>query len=186
MTAEVKELVLKKLFLIENLSKGRASEFLEACVVCLHESKHQPGVILTVNYQHAETQEYKFQINGWGKVTKKLLASWADMEETVEYAASGFACLLIEELTDFTLLERSRKGTGFDYWLKYKDDPLFQSKARMEISGILKGSLSNLNNRVKIKLAQVKKSAELNLPAYVVVVEFSNFVVQVVRDDGRS
>jgi hypothetical protein len=44
------------------------------------------------------------------------------------------------ELTDYTIVERACKGTGFDYWLGDEDDDLFQWKARLEISGILKGT----------------------------------------------
>src|ERR1035438_522994 len=34
---------------------------------------------------------------------------------------------------------RSRKGTGFDYWLGKGGDAAFAAKARLEVSGILDG-----------------------------------------------
>jgi hypothetical protein len=47
--------------------------------------------------------------------------------------------MLIRQLTQFTVIERSRKGTGFDYWLGSEDEAgelPFQNKVRLEVSGI--------------------------------------------------
>lgn len=73
----------------------------------------------------------------------------------------------------YTVIERSRKGTGFDYWLGDKNSYLFQKKARLEVSGILKGDDSLLKSRHAAKEEQTSKSDELCIPAYVSVIEFS-------------
>lgn len=104
-----------------------------------------------------------------------MLRCWNDLEYTTEQAAYGIAFMIITRLTDFTVIERSRKGTGFDYWLGTEnDDSLlpFQNKARLEISGIRAGDEKRINIRLKQKLEQTKPSDGI-LPAYVVVVEFS-------------
>lgn len=49
---------------------------------------------------------------------------------------------------------------------------LFQSKARLEVSGILAGTAPKVTTRVKRKQKQTKQSAALNIPAHVIVVEF--------------
>ena len=73
------------------------------------------------------------------------------------------------------MIRRSPKKTGFDYWLgNKKDDYPFQDKARLEVSGILKGNNSIINQRLKEKKKQTMISDSLKLPAYIIVVEFSN------------
>ena len=80
-------------------------------------------------------------------------------------------------LSILTLKTRTSNNTDlflalFDYWLGDKNSQyLFQDKARLEISGILKGTKSKIDYREKIK--QTQQSNHLNLPAYIVVVEFS-------------
>ena len=64
-------------------------------------------------------------------------------------------------------------GTGFDYWLGDKDSVLFQKKARLEVSGILKGDDTAISRRYTSKVEQTHKSDELQLPAYISVIEFS-------------
>ncbi|MEZ4887288.1 MAG: hypothetical protein R3E32_21330 [Chitinophagales bacterium] len=49
----------------------------------------------------------------------------------------------------------------------------------MAILGILKGTNAQINQRLKEKLEQTKKSDALNLPAYVVVVEFSKPICKI-------
>lgn len=68
---------------------------------------------------------------------------WNDQEYTTEQAAYGIALLLLSKLTEFTVVERSRKGTGFDYWLGKPTDSSdlpFQKSMRLEVSGIRQGS----------------------------------------------
>jgi hypothetical protein len=100
---------------------------------------------------------------------------WNDKEYTTEQGAYGIALLLIQRLTDFTVIERSRRGTGFDYWLgttsKSEDLP-FQKSARLEVSGIRRGGASQIRTRATLKMAQVK-STDSPVPAYVVIIEFS-------------
>ena len=55
----------------------------------------------------------------------------------------------------------------------------FQQMYRLEVSGILKGSKGQINQRLKEKVEQTKKSDNLNLPAYVVIVEFSQPLVNI-------
>lgn len=115
----------------------------------------------------------------WAAVHEQAKRCWNDLQEAVEHGAYGIAFLLIRELTDFTVIERARKGPGFDYWLGH-DDGLFQRKARLEVSGIQNGSESEVNYRAKEKMKQTKPSDGQGLPAYIVVVEFNQPVSRVV------
>ena len=142
----------------------------EACAVCLSDRGHPQGINLIVegDFQAA------FKLY-WQSVTPQMLRCWNDLEYTTEQAAYGIAFMIISRLTNFTVIERSRKGTGFDYWLGNKNEdsllPL-QNKARLEISGIRAGDAKRINIRLKQKLEQTKPSDGV-LPAYVVIVEFS-------------
>ena len=142
----------------------------EACAVCLEEQKHSQGVEITVDGDF----NAKFKLF-WQPVTEQMLRCWNDEEFTTEQAAYGIAFLIIRELTDLTVIERSRKGTGFDYWLGTLDTDegqLFENKVRLEVSGIRKGDSSRVKARIKQKKEQTKVS-DGQFPAYIIVVEFS-------------
>lgn len=76
--------------------------------------------------------------------------------------------------TDYTIIERSRKGTGVDYWLGHDDDIPFKKSARLEVSGIFTGGEKPLETRFKKKIKQTNQSDSTQLPAYISIVEFSS------------
>ena len=84
-------------------------------------------------------------------------------------------------LTEYHVVQRSWKGTGFDYWLGLKEDELFQNAARLEVSGIRQGGDKDMEKRIKQKTDQISKSDRMRLPAFVVVVEFGRPLAAVVR-----
>ncbi|MFB2771688.1 hypothetical protein ACE1AT_20705 [Pelatocladus sp. BLCC-F211] len=150
----------------------------EACAVCLEDQSHSQGVELSINGDF----KAKFKLY-WEPVTEQMLRCWNDQEFTTEQAAYGVAFLIIKQLTDLTVIERSRKGTGFDYWLgsENKDSELpFQNKVRLEVSGIRKGDDSRIRARVKQKIEQTKPSDGEYL-AYIIVVEFSKPLSVIVK-----
>ena len=162
---------------LTNLSQGLpaitpslGAALAEACAVCLEEQGHSQGVEITVSGDF--TAKFKLR---WQAVTLQMLRCWNDEEFTTEQAAYGIAFLIIRELTDLTVIERSSKGTVFDYWLGTIDTEgiiPFQNKVRLEVSGIRKGDYSRLKARVKQKKEQTKPS-DGKYPAYIIVVEFS-------------
>jgi len=85
-----------------------------------------------------------------------------------------------DEGFSYEVIQRSRKGTGFDYWMGDESALPFQNKARLEISGIRKGGESDIKTRVKQKLKQTNQS-DGKLPAYVIVIEFGRPVAEVRR-----
>ena len=140
----------------------------EAAAVCLSEIPHQAGVSLRVTGKHRVV----YSMN-WPPVTPMMRRSHGDQDEATELGACGIAFHLIQDLEEKHVIERSRKGTGFDYWLGDDDDELpFQNKARLEVSGIRHGRRANINKRVNQKLGQTRRSDAMRIPAYVIVVEF--------------
>jgi hypothetical protein len=147
----------------------------QAASICLEDQKHKSGVKLNVDGEY----DGKFDLI-WNIVNEQMRRCWADIGFAVEQGAYGVAALLVPTLTGFEL-ERSIRGTGFDFWLGSKKDLLFQKKARLEVSGILKGSESEIKARVKQKKIQTRRSDRTLLPAYITIVEFSQPLSRVVK-----
>jgi hypothetical protein len=92
-----------------------------------------------------------------------------------EYGAYGVGIIVALLLTGKSLVERSARTTGVDYWLSNRtnEEGSFQRAARLEVSGILNGDEASIMVRVKGKLLQTERSDDSGLPAYVAVIEFS-------------
>ncbi len=142
----------------------------DAAAVCLDDQNHPYRVTLQID--GIQDTEVELQWNTIDDIVRRFNA---DQEVATEYGAYAIAALLIPYLTSLTVIERSIKGKGFgfDFWLGSIDNPdtLFQRKARLEVSGIRKGSESIVQSRVKMKLEQISPSDTLS-PGYVCVVEF--------------
>jgi hypothetical protein len=120
------------------------------------------------------------------QVTEQMISCYNDQQSATELGAYGVAFLLVLNLTDCTIIKRSRRGTGFDYWLGKEQDNAelpFQNKERLEVSGIRSGDNSHVKARVKEKLKQVQPSHATASPALIVVVEFSTPLSQMVRSE---
>jgi hypothetical protein len=148
----------------------------QAAMVCLDHQGHGPGVGLAVD----GTFTARFSLSWSDAVTQAMRRFWNDLEEATQQGAYAIAIVLLHALTGFTVIERSRKGTGFDWWLGTEDN-LFQGKARLEVSGILQGSHRRIKSRIKSRIMQTQRSDALGLPAYVVVVEFGKPRAEVVE-----
>ena len=146
---------------------------LEGCVVCLNRKNHQSGVTLSISGDFRENVPIRWTL----PTTKQMERTWANQNEATESGAVCIAVLLVEELTDYTVLGRSRVGTGIDYWLGHKgrtvdDQAVIKGDARLEVSGIFQGTESERNYRYKVKLVQTDKSDDTRMPVFVSVVEF--------------
>ncbi len=164
---------------IDELRKGfpgftpvAGSYLAEAAIYCLEYSGHESGTELNL---HLEGDDELVPLIWHSKLPSDAASTWKDEQELVEYAAVGIALPLILNLTEYSEVQRARKGSGVDYWLGRKDERGFPIlEALLEVSGILKESRGNsLNARVQKKKQQVKQSPYKNLPVYVIVVEFS-------------
>jgi hypothetical protein len=83
--------------------------------------------------------------------------------------------LITLEFTNYTVIKKSRKGTGFDYWIGNENDEtdIFAESARLEVSGIKNPRTeADFENRVREKVRQVKPTDNIGLPAYIIVTDF--------------
>jgi len=151
------------------LSVRNGAFLAEAASVCLKHHNHNLTIKLKVEgYIQDEFELLRLEVN------ELSLSSFADLEEAVQFGAMGIAVLLVHNQTGWKA-KRSWKGTGFDYWFgENSDDYPFQDKLRVEVSGDLKGSDSELNSRLKKKMDQTAVTDNLNIPACAIIVEFSN------------
>jgi hypothetical protein len=150
----------------------------EAAAICLDDQGHQSPISLRVS----GLNQGEITI-GWPTLGATARRFNADAEVATEYGAYGIAALVMPYLTGLTVIERSIKGSGwgFDFWLGAADDhQLFQRKARLEVSGIRRGTESQLQSRVRIKLKQITPSDSV-APGYACVVEFGTPEARIVE-----
>ena len=145
----------------------------EAGSVCLESQNHGQGVQLRVRGYSKRCYPLT-----WPRITEQTRRCWNDHEDATEHGAMGIAVLLAQKEIGYTVIERSRKGTGFDYWMGDVSAYPFQSKARLEISGIREGNDQQVRARVQQKLRQTDRS-DGALPAFVIVVEFGQPLAEV-------
>ena len=168
---------------IPGVTRVQAAQHLEACLVCLDYSGHSNNVeMVIIEEDSSETCQLV-----WSKVVDDhVRRSWKDLQEATEYGAVAIAIWFVVTRTDYTVIERAVKGSGFDYWLieneLYDEDVLFpKGSARLEVSGMIHAqSDSDIRARVAQKMAQTGVSDHTRLPAIVIVVEFSRPEVHMV------
>ena len=156
------------------LSPRLGAAMAEAASACLDDCGHAMPARLAVEGE----EECEFDLV-WLEVDDQIRRTWADEQYATEQGAYGIAILVVRAIRGLTVLERSRKGTGFDYWMGEATDPLFTDKARLEISGIRRGADHIVAARVKQKVGQISASSG-RLRGIVVVVEFSTPLARVV------
>jgi hypothetical protein len=149
----------------------------EAAAVCLDDQGHPEHVVLQIDGIRTSAIELQ-----WNAIDDTIRRFNADQEVATEYGAYGIAALIMPRLTNLTIIERSVKGKGFgfDFWLGSIEgtDTLFQRKARLEVSGIRKGSETLIQSRVNMKLRQISPSDTV-APGYIAVVEFGTPKAQI-------
>lgn len=134
--------------------------------LCLESQEHGRGVQLRVRGDRSNSYSV-----AWPQVTEQVRRGFNDPEEATEFGAVGVAILLAKREIGYSVIERSRKGNGFDYWMGHESGLPFERKARLEISGIRRGRDREINARVRQKLKQIERSG-YSPAAYVIVVEF--------------
>lgn len=136
-------------------SASTCDSYAEAAAVCLEHQGHKQSALLTILGEGDSTINLQ-----WESVEEKIKDNWLDLQEATEYGAICIAIWVVHEVTPYKVIRRSPKLTGFDYWLgDKKDNYPFQDKARLEVSGILKGTKKQITQRVNEKLNQTKVSS---------------------------
>lgn len=155
---------------LPGMHKDLCSHYYSACMTTLHRAGHiVNGTILHLDGNRKGSIPLYWE----DYFDETIDRSWKEINYCTDHAAVCMSCVLAIHETEFTIVERSCKGDGFDYWLGYKEDHLFNHAARLEISGILKESRTNtIEKRLKDKMKQTEQSDETCLPAYISIIEF--------------
>ena len=146
----------------------------EAAAVCLDYCGHHTPVQLIVDGDASRSYDLE-----WLPANDQARRAWADGEVATEQGACAIAILVVRDIRGLTVLERSRKGTGFDYWMGEAGAMPFTEKTRLEVSGIRRGERSTIKARVNQKTRQISVSSG-RLPGLVVVVEFGTPLARMV------
>lgn len=154
-----------------------AGRFLaEAAAVCLDHCGHDLEVELSVIGWKSQTYRlHRVQVN------EQTIRAYADLSEATEHGACALAILVTRRLGGLEVIERSVKGTGFDYWIGEDEHVPFELKTRLEVSGILRGTRADVERRAVQKCHQTERSDGMGLDAVVFVVEFSQPLAKVVK-----
>jgi hypothetical protein len=169
---------------LPTITPGYGRGMAEAAVFCLQKNSHKSeecilNCIKTLN----DDTEY-FQLV-WDELDSRAESTYGDLEEATEHGAMGLAMLLSVKLTKYTTVERSMKGTGFDYWIGDKDGDMFQKKARLEISGILKGDNAQFKSRMNQKFKQTNISDNWGFDCFVSIIEFGKPQASFLSKEGN-
>ncbi|HEY0555492.1 MAG TPA: hypothetical protein VGG20_14620 [Thermoanaerobaculia bacterium] len=113
-------------------------------------------------------------------VSLQMALAHRNEEEATELGACGIAILAVRSFTDLVVLHRSRKGTGFDYWLSAEGEPLLQRGERLEVSGIRKGTEAAIKGRTSEKIKQTQRF-RTDSPAWIAIVEFSRPLLRLMK-----
>lgn len=149
----------------------------QAAAVCLEHNAHHQGVEMEV----AGSMSARFLV-AWEPATDQVRRAHFDLQDATENGACGVAIALSRDLLGKEVVEKAYKGKGkgrglgFDYWLgdagQSPEDLVFMRDLRLEVSGILKGSPSDVRQRLRSKVDQVSRYSE-SIPGIAVVVAFS-------------
>jgi len=172
----VRELHLEHLIngTIKGLSKSVSAFLYESVIVALYLNNHKSGIPLNIEGTYQET----FLLNWTTIPTQKILKNWTDKKETVEYASTAIAFLLLDKLTDYVFFGRAAQDDVADYLLnkKGKSSNFEESNpfAYLEVSGIWKENKKNtLNMRFNLKKRNLEQQNPDKFPYVIVVAEFS-------------
>ncbi len=155
--------------------------YAEAAAVCLAHCGHVSGVGLSTR----GVIERHYEVH-WSAITEQINSSHYDIQEATESGASAIALFLARDLLELNALERSKKESGFDYWVgpdgaqmrHGPDGPEMlegDGVYRLEITGTTVGTDSLVRSKLKQKKDQVNKYRKKHpgIGAYVCVVVFN-------------
>jgi hypothetical protein len=149
------------------ISAVSGASLAEAAEYCLQHHKHTKPVLLSLTGDLRDSASLE-----WGYLDSNLLSrTYGDLKRAAEDGAYGIAIVLATETTGIPSVMKSPQGTGFDYWLTSGDERNF-FEARLEVSGLLKGTQAEIKQREKTKVRQTVVSDDTRLPAYILIVEF--------------
>ena len=155
----------------------------EAVVMCMEPHGHSSGVSCDLRNFDEVLADLRIQ---WKmSYSESIRRSFGDSRNAAERAGEAIAILIILAFTNYTVVERARIKSGFDFWLSRTDDDddyLFQHEMGLESKGLSHARFaSDITGAIKDGIAQIVNSKNAEVPALVVATEFSRPVIYMVH-----
>jgi hypothetical protein len=164
------------------LTQALAQSYVEAARVCLARH-HQSPVVFLVN-QAGNGHRRIVNFIAPDDRTRNAHANDIDATETGAY---GLSLAAIESVVGLVAIRRAETLTGADWYIAPGGEVIedLESCIRLEVSGINAGSSSDVNRRLREKIAQAE-SGRSNLPAIAAVVGFKVLEVAISPIGARA
>ena len=155
----------------------------DAAVFLLHHHRHQSGLRCEIRSLDESLHFARFE---WTRpYSERMMNTFGDTVYAVEFAAEGIACLTVRATTNYTVIKRSQRNDGVDFWLAESDDIdtfTYQFAARLESKGISEArNPSDIKAKVYEGINQSKRSDKARLPAYIIVTDFGKPIIVMVQ-----
>lgn len=157
------------------LTSAIAASNLEAASVCL-DRHHVPRS----DFELDANDQASTAMVDWSKPSARAKAAWANETDTTEAGACTLVLAAVELTEGLVAVSRAETLTGADYYVAPKETGLQDLEAckRLEVSGVDRGDIAAIGQRLKAKLVQAAKGSS-DLPAIAGVAGFKARFIQV-------
>ena len=109
----------------------------------------------------------------WAFADERTKGAWNNEIDATEQGAYCVALVVVELTEGLVAVRRAEKETGADYYIAPINAQVedLEGWRRLEVSGVDKGNISAVQQRLRQKVAQAKRGKS-NLPAIAAVVGF--------------
>lgn len=155
------------------LTEVIANYYAEAARICL-DRHHTPPKSFEVRLSASVVEV----LADWDATDGQTRSAWANETDATEDGAYACALAAMEATRGLVAVRRAETKTGADYYLGFKDDPSedLENSFRLEVSGVDRGSIADVERRLYEKLDQASRGRS-NLPALATVVGFKTCVI---------
>jgi len=156
------------------ITKPLSESLAEAAAVCFSRHHTAPISMEVRNESVSVTREVT-----WKEPDARELAAWNNQIDTTELGACGVSLAAVESELGLFAVSRADVLTGADYYVAAAGTDSLENARRLEVSGVDRGDEGDLQKRVRLKIAQVKKPSDES--AIVSVVGFRARVIRIER-----
>jgi hypothetical protein len=150
------------------LTQALGQSYSEAAFVCLSRH-HQPPV--TVSLEYAGNNQLR--VVNFTVPDERMRNAHANEIDATETGAYGVSLAAVEAVAGLVAVRRAETLTGADWYIAEVGTDIedLESCIRLEVSGVNAGVSSDINRRLREKVAQAARGKS-NLPAIAAVVGF--------------
>lgn len=150
------------------LTQPLADTYCEAATVCFSRH-HQSPITLSLRHDGVEDS----RIVRYSEPDERMQRAHGNETDATEAGAYGVSLAAVEVVAGLVAVSRTQTLSGADWYIAPKGADIkdLEECIRLEVSGTSAGTSSDVNRRLREKLAQAERGAS-NLPAIAAVVGF--------------